>query len=634
MTCFNDNIKMLKERLKNRKDAKKYASAADTANELAVEYADENDNENALIYYKDALACIAKVQHKSDAVLHNEFSARRGCLESLYDEPQAKILEALNSFMEYAKCLKDPSHKQIALHVAAYTYQQYLKGEEDYLEKAKRSALASVKMLEQYGAKIDEILKKRYNNAKEFESDDSKRRLAGAYQLLASICDEEGDTKAAESYINKALEFERLESDPIFHHTILSTKRKYVSRERQYEISSKMLQLVEKMAEKEREKNMLETQAAVAEDCLVRKDFVKAGKTYWKMLSNKKCYDRELKKEAKDRLIKLYKIKERIKEVTKFEEIQPIDYRNLAKMYEKIADEMLNIGALEGAVDYYKKMKDAATLATPLSGNADPEYGDLEISRDAMLSIAETYKDLHDYEEAIRYYDKLHIIQIRLRSSASILADTRLDIAISKGQCALFSFEQQKTAFENVKMPNDKTDLYIKYLESFIEFLAKHKNNENVSSLLDDLKIELKNYKQIQIDSQDILEEPLIKSSQNDKYDLLSDNEIFAKVKKFYKFWDSVEAKKKRINVRNSKGEIDLHQAAKHSLKEVKFLIELCGGQSVINTRDYGGWTPLSEAVSHGHADIVAYLIDHGADMDILSKAELTTNDGNKCVSI
>uniref|UniRef100_A0A914P958 Uncharacterized protein n=1 Tax=Panagrolaimus davidi TaxID=227884 RepID=A0A914P958_9BILA len=401
MTSFNDNMKMLKERWKNRKDAKKYASAADTAVELAVECADENDNQKALVYYKDALACIAKVQHKSDAVLHNEFLAHHGCLKSTYDDPQAKILEALNSFMEYGKRLKDPSHKQIALHVVAFTYQKHLKGEEKYLEKAKGFALDSLEMLRQDGAKIDEILKNRYTNAKKLEDDNSKRRLAGAYQLLASICDEEGDTKAAESFINKALEFERLESDPIFHHTILSTKRKYVSREQGYEISSKMLKLVEKMAEKEREKNMMETQAAVADDCLVRKDFVKTGKTYF--LINKKCFDHELKQEAKDQLIKLCKIKERTKEVTKTEEVQPIGYQRLARMYEETADEMLNIGALEGAVDYYKKMKDVAAPATPPNGNVDPEYGDLEISRDLVPKefdkFAFVLKSLRDVEE-------------------------------------------------------------------------------------------------------------------------------------------------------------------------------------------------------------------------------------------
>uniref|UniRef100_A0AC35ET18 Uncharacterized protein n=1 Tax=Panagrolaimus sp. PS1159 TaxID=55785 RepID=A0AC35ET18_9BILA len=488
-----DKIHVLKERLKNRKASKKYAYAADTATDLAAIYADENDNENALIYYKD-------------------------CKN---DEPQSKILEALNSFKEYGKRLKDPSHKQIVSHVTSYTYQKHLKCEENYLEKAKRSALDSLEMLKQDGAKIDKILMNRYKNAKKLEDDDTKRRLAGAYQLLASICDEEGDKKAAESFINKALEFERFQ------------------------------------------------------------------------------------KEAKDQLIKLYKIKERTKEVTKFEEIQQKDYRKFSKMYEKIADQMFGSHALECALDYYKKMYHAGRV---LPG--DPEYGDLEIARAALISIADTYNDLSQYDKAIKYFEKLHIVERRLGRPNTVLADTRLNIAIAKFYCESSTFEQQKYAFENVKMPNESTVLYIKYLEIYIEFLAKQKNEENVSPLLNDLKIELKNYKQILIDSQDILEEPLTKTSQNDKYDLLSDDETFEKVKKLYENF--------------------LHKAAAVNLQKVKFLIERCGYESVINTRDYGGWTPLSEAVSHGHADIVAYLIDHGADMDILSMAELTTN-GEKC---
>uniref|UniRef100_A0A914QUM6 Uncharacterized protein n=1 Tax=Panagrolaimus davidi TaxID=227884 RepID=A0A914QUM6_9BILA len=510
-----EKIHVLKERLKNRKASKNYASAADTATDLAAIYADENDNENALVYYKDALACIAKVQH--------EFVAHRGCLESTYEEPQAKILNALNSFMEYVKRLKDPSHKQIALHVSAYTYQQYLKGEEDYLEKAKGFALDSLEMLRQDGAKIDEILKNRYTNAKKLEDDDSKRRLAEAYQLLASICDEEGNTKAAEVYINKALAFERLESDPIFYHTILSIKLKYVSRERKYEISSKMLELVEKIAEKSKaekcmnkyhDENLLETQSFFAKDCLSQKDLENAAKYYWKIYNNEKNIDRgDFKKEAKGQLIKLYKIKERTKEVIKFEEVQKKDYRKLSKMYEKIADEMFKAHALECALDYYKKMYAAGKL---LPG--DSKYGDLEIARAALISVADTYNDLLQYEEAVKHFEKLLIVESRLGCPDAVLADTRLNIAIAKIYCKSSTFEQQKSAFENVKMPNDKTVLYIKYLEKYIELLEKYKNKENVSSLLNDLNIEFKNYKQIKSVSQDVPGEPSIKTSQNDCY--------------------------------------------------------------------------------------------------------------------
>uniref|UniRef100_A0A914Q8U3 Uncharacterized protein n=1 Tax=Panagrolaimus davidi TaxID=227884 RepID=A0A914Q8U3_9BILA len=93
-----------------------------------------------------------------------------------------------------------------------------------------------------------------------------------------------------------------------------------------------------------------------------------------------------------------------------------------------------------------------------------------------------------------------------------------------------------------------------------------------------------------------------------------------------YECLDAIEEKKRNIGETDQYGKNFLHKAAAVNLQKVKFLIERCEYQSVINQVDNGGWTPLSKAVIHGHADIVEYLIDHGADMDILSKAELTTN--------
>uniref|UniRef100_A0A914YTZ1 Uncharacterized protein n=1 Tax=Panagrolaimus superbus TaxID=310955 RepID=A0A914YTZ1_9BILA len=102
-------------------------------------------------------------------------------------------------------------------------------------------------------------------------------------------------------------------------------------------------------------------------------------------------------------LIKLYKHRLRLSEVKKLENAEPLDYRKMAKMYEKIADFLCEIGAHELAIDFYMKMKNAAAL---LPG--DPEFGDLEISRAAILSIAQTYgNDLSEYEKASEFYEKL-----------------------------------------------------------------------------------------------------------------------------------------------------------------------------------------------------------------------------------
>uniref|UniRef100_A0AC34FRL4 Uncharacterized protein n=1 Tax=Panagrolaimus sp. ES5 TaxID=591445 RepID=A0AC34FRL4_9BILA len=269
-------------------------------------------------------------------------------------------------------------------------------------------------------------------------------------------------------------------------------------------------------------------------------------------------------------------------------------------------------------------MKKAASL---LPG--DPEFGDLEISRAAILSIAQTYaRDLKKYEVALKHYEQLRRILIQLKSSKVHLAENRLDVALSKMECHhLFSFEEQKDAFEKVEMPKDDIVLYVKYLEGYIDFLNGHKNREGVLDILNDLNSELLKYSSFQSDSQ---EDPPTTSSQ-DQFDLLSDKEIFQKVKDYYKVEEEVEEKKRKIKLKNKHGENLLHEAAKESLKKVKFLIERCGYKLVINEKDNSNWTPLSEAVSHGHLDIVEYLIEHGAEMNTISKEALVDEDDKDC---
>uniref|UniRef100_A0AC34FRB9 Uncharacterized protein n=1 Tax=Panagrolaimus sp. ES5 TaxID=591445 RepID=A0AC34FRB9_9BILA len=441
---------------------KAYDKAADTAVNIGEAYRNQlEDNEKAFKYYEIAKECISKVSKKSDAVMVNEFFAYRASFETfceIYEDEKTKIKEAHEAFLNYVAKLNDLSYKQIALHIASQTYFKYLFEEENDLEIAKKYAMSSLKYLDEYGQRIDEILKKRYNLDKEkFENDDSKRRRAGQYQVLANIAEVEGNLKAAENYCNKALEYPRLEKDHNFHFLILTTQRGYVGRQRQHEISKRMLEVLGKMTAKERTEHLLETQTFYANDCLIIGDLEEAGSYFWKVFNSAKS-NRDLKEETEKKLIKLHKIRLRSKEVSKLERIQPLDYCKMAKMYEKIADDLCELEAYEFAIEFYTKMKKAAFL---LPG--DPEFGDLEISRAAVLSIAQTYaRDLKEYEVALKHYEQLRRILIQLKSSKVHLAENRLDVALSKMECHhLFSFEEQKDAFEKVEMPKDDIVLYV-----------------------------------------------------------------------------------------------------------------------------------------------------------------------------
>ncbi|XP_062379263.1 tonsoku-like protein [Sardina pilchardus] len=69
-----------------------------------------------------------------------------------------------------------------------------------------------------------------------------------------------------------------------------------------------------------------------------------------------------------------------------------------------------------------------------------------------------------------------------------------------------------------------------------------------------------------------------------------------------------------RWNRRNEKGETCLHRACiDGNLRQVQLLLEQ--GHPV-SPRDYCGWTPLHEAANHGYEEIVAVLLERGANIN------------------
>ncbi|CAL8101347.1 unnamed protein product [Calicophoron daubneyi] len=73
----------------------------------------------------------------------------------------------------------------------------------------------------------------------------------------------------------------------------------------------------------------------------------------------------------------------------------------------------------------------------------------------------------------------------------------------------------------------------------------------------------------------------------------------------------------------NSKGESSLHRAAIRG--DVEQVHECLASGISPNVRDYAGWTPLHEAVLHGHREVVLALLDAGATIDIPGGPDLDT---------
>ena len=60
-------------------------------------------------------------------------------------------------------------------------------------------------------------------------------------------------------------------------------------------------------------------------------------------------------------------------------------------------------------------------------------------------------------------------------------------------------------------------------------------------------------------------------------------------------------------------------------LAAVRFLVEECGAD--VNLRDHNAYTALHHAASRGDNDLVLYLVDHGADVTVVSRRGQTTAD-------
>ncbi len=60
-------------------------------------------------------------------------------------------------------------------------------------------------------------------------------------------------------------------------------------------------------------------------------------------------------------------------------------------------------------------------------------------------------------------------------------------------------------------------------------------------------------------------------------------------------------------------------------LSAVRFLVEECGAD--VNIRDGNGYTPLHHAASRGDNEMIKYLVDHGADILVVSRKGQTTVD-------
>ncbi|XP_003707579.2 tonsoku-like protein [Megachile rotundata] len=266
------------------------------------------------------------------------------------------------------------------------------------------------------------------------------------------------------------------------------------------------------------------------------------------------------------------------------------------KLYETLGDAAVAASCFEKAVDYYKKMLECAE----------------EIKSDrtgaALLSLAQTLKDVGRYDEALEFAQRELMLCTDPREtcrSALFLADLLI---------ANKAADEKIQEIYNLALKNAKdcanVSLEASVLKERLNFFKTSGNTDEIETLQERLK-ELDKFSD-DTDSENESEENNIGA--NICLEDLSDVETELKAKGSSKMNRKRARNKSMIIKRNEKGETQLHVACINgNIENVEKLLE--AGHST-NVRDNFGWTPLHEAANHGYVEIAELLLKHGADVN------------------
>ncbi|XP_015121499.1 tonsoku-like protein [Diachasma alloeum] len=271
--------------------------------------------------------------------------------------------------------------------------------------------------------------------------------------------------------------------------------------------------------------------------------------------------------------------------------------RKRLEIYESMGDAASAGNAFEKALDYYRDML------------ACVEIGDIEEKlAPALVSLAQTLKDLEKYDEAVIYAKKeLELCKDPKEICRSALYLGELLVLTSSPDTQID--EAFTTALNNAEKSGNLS-LKLSVLKSMLDY-SESKEDKETSS---ELKQQISDLKE-QIPGDESSDEEDLETSLNDikiEIDDLSDveEEMQRKGERTVR-----KSRPKRVEFkRNIKGEMPLQIACIEGNK--KKVQELLKQGHPVNCRDYCGWTPLHEAANYGYIEIAELLLKHGADIN------------------
>lgn len=546
----------------------------------------------------------------------------RGLCDMYIDSGEyEKALNEIDHVIENGEKIRNPGIIQLAKHQRAYIYyQSYLNGDWSNIDVLK-NALNDAKDAEIY---LENVSKEIDKSKKMIESGgDSKRRKAGLTQLIGDIYADLQMMDIAEKHYNVAVNYFTCNSEfQQLYHCLFSI---YLIKkgEKKFDIAKKMLAVSEKLKDRSKSAEKVKAKFYYGVECGRMKNFEEARNILYKIYKDHNI-PKNFKFVAKKIMIFFYKYVERLKDID-----NKSNYEKM-KIYEIIGDEgdllrnedvsdYQDVGRIrydEISLECYKKMLSYCRTQKE--------------KKIAIESIAILCMDMDLYCEALEYFNKLLVIQKNENDNYCDILETEAKILNCQSKINKLDKNIIRKEYDRLiaLCKNDSSRKVV--LEGFVDFLNRSENKSPIDIL--SLEKYRKEYDKL-CDTEVLVEEDSLQTDSNDIdiFEELTEEEIFSRVEE--KLKDEAERERlirdidKKIN---HNGECLLHELAKkeNGWREMIKLIE-CNYN--VNVVDYGGWTPLSEAVSHDHYDNAAFLLKHGAIVDCTSKESVI--DGEEKVA-
>ena len=412
------------------------------------------------------------------------------------------------------------------------------------------------------------------------------------YLNLGLVLDQRGNSDKACNFINQALELcasHSLHEDSQRCHsalgTILLKKSQYTQALQE---GQKALVLSAKLHNKALQ---CEGYSFLAQVHLHNSDFEAAKKCYYKAykLKHTNIEDQERIRNNLKHTVSICHAEDALITLGESETEEKI------KFNEKFGDGLANLGLYSLAIVYYQRM-----LELSLKLDKEPSF-----LAPIFLSLARTYLDNKQYEEAKKYYMKEYDIKIKEdygEACKTLLNVGDIATRLEEPYASISHIYQQARELA-VKANNPKLEAYV---------IDQHLSLKGIPESEKDQfkKTFSKIIKENDLDSDIELSE----EDEEEQNDIDLDLEYFSDSSNDAENLDRPRQSRQRksfIVKRNEKGETPLHKAC--IAGNVAMVTKLLQQGHPVNLRDNCGWLPIHEAANHGFHEVVRELAEAGA---------------------